>query len=64
ITIKLVFVFSVILDQVRKETDQELPEIIANALRGVFGSMIAATILGAIFCLVSLVRFMENHKYV
>ena len=28
------------------------------------GSMIAATTLAAIFCLVSLVRFMENHKYV
>jgi hypothetical protein len=27
------------------------------------GSMIAATILTAIFCVVSLVRFMENHKY-
>jgi hypothetical protein len=27
------------------------------------GSMIAATILTVIFCVVSLVRFMENHKY-
>ncbi|CAB3982864.1 Hypothetical predicted protein [Paramuricea clavata] len=62
ISIELVFTSSYLLDQVRKATDKGLADNVADPLRGVLGSMIAATILAAIFCMVSLVRFMENHK--
>ncbi|CAB3982863.1 Hypothetical predicted protein [Paramuricea clavata] len=64
--IKIVFIVSYVLDLVRKTTDlqglSEIDQIKMQFFLGLFGSLMAAIILATICCVVSLVRFMENHK--
>ncbi|CAB4006857.1 Hypothetical predicted protein, partial [Paramuricea clavata] len=69
ISFELVFNVSKKLDQYRKESDQlrkdnvhYLRVLWVKALLGLFGSVMAATIFSFIFCVVSFIRFMENHK--
>ncbi|CAB3994683.1 ATP-dependent DNA helicase PIF1, partial [Paramuricea clavata] len=59
ISFELLFIGSKLLDQFKKESDQS---ILAEAIFKLLGFVMAATIFTFIFCVVSFIRFMENHK--
>ncbi|XP_028415081.1 stimulated by retinoic acid gene 6 protein-like, partial [Dendronephthya gigantea] len=55
----LVLQASTLLDAIN---DDDSDHILVKLSRGFFGALLAGTILTAIFCVVSIIRFMENHK--
>ncbi|CAB4039414.1 Hypothetical predicted protein, partial [Paramuricea clavata] len=60
VSIQLLYFASLRLDIVYKNPDSLWFEI----ERGMAGSLIVAPIVTATVCVFSLIRFMENHKYV
>ncbi|CAB4007464.1 Hypothetical predicted protein [Paramuricea clavata] len=63
ISLSFVYLGSLLLDKLNnRPPDNALPKALVKILRDMVGLLVAAAIFAAIFCVISLIRFLENHK--